>query len=105
MASIDLNEVLAWQVNNVRKIFRGKVIISVLRTQGTKTDTRENAVEVKKDMEKQRGQLLEGLAAKVISSLVLSSMCRVFTANFTRELPLLRETWTRKKIYLRFTLL
>jgi len=44
LASIDQNEVLAWQ--------------------GTKTDTRENAGEVKKDMEKQRGQLLEGLAAK-----------------------------------------
>merc|ERR1711874_558558 len=44
LASIDQSEVLAWQ--------------------GTKTDTRENAVEVKKDMEKQRGYLLEGLAAK-----------------------------------------
>ena len=31
---------------------------------GTKADTRENAVEVKKDMEKLKGQLIDALAAK-----------------------------------------
>jgi len=44
VSSIEQTELLAWQ--------------------GTKTDTRDNAGEVKKDMEKQRGQLLEALAAK-----------------------------------------
>ena len=31
---------------------------------GTKSDTRENAAEVKKEMDKSKGQLLEAFAAK-----------------------------------------
>ena len=42
--SIDEKELLAWL--------------------GTKSDTRDNAAEVKKEMEKYKGQLLEAFAAK-----------------------------------------
>jgi len=44
ISSVDQTELLAWI--------------------GTKADTRENAVEVKKDMEKLKGQLIDALAAK-----------------------------------------
>ena len=44
MKSIDEKELLAWL--------------------GTKSDTRDNAAEVKKEMEKYKGQLLEAFAAK-----------------------------------------
>ena len=44
ITSVDEKELLAWM--------------------GTKSDTRENAADVKKEMEKQKGHLLEALAAK-----------------------------------------
>ena len=53
---------------------------------GTKADTRENASEVKKDMEKMKGQLIDALAAKgealIKGSIYFNGMRSIYNGHY-----------------------